>query len=72
MSLGEEAVLAASGREGEIVAGVGRVRSLGFLNSLQALPDPARHRFILLKVINDEGYGLGAHGGCGNCAAAAS
>jgi hypothetical protein len=34
-SLGEEAVLADSGREGEVVAGVGRVRSLAFLSILR-------------------------------------
>ena len=34
-SLGEEAVLADSGREGEIVARVGRVRNLGFLSILR-------------------------------------
>ena len=34
-SLGEEAVLADSGREGEIVAGVERVRSLAFLSILR-------------------------------------
>jgi hypothetical protein len=36
-SQGEEAVLADSGREGEISAGVGRVRSLAFLSILQVL-----------------------------------
>ena len=34
-SLGEEAVLADSGRAGEVGAGVGRVRSLAFLSILQ-------------------------------------
>jgi hypothetical protein len=34
-SQGEEAVLADSGREGEITAGVGRVRSLAFLSILE-------------------------------------
>jgi hypothetical protein len=34
-ALGKEAVLAASGRAGEVVAGVGRVRSLDFLSILQ-------------------------------------
>ena len=33
-SLGEEAVLADSGRAGEVTAGVGRVRSLAFLSIL--------------------------------------
>ena len=33
--MGEETVLADSGREGEIVAGVGRVRSLAFLSILR-------------------------------------
>jgi len=33
--MGEEAVLADSGRVGEIAAWVGRVRSLAFLNSLR-------------------------------------
>jgi hypothetical protein len=33
-SLGEEAVLADSGRAGEVAAGVGRVRSLDFLSIL--------------------------------------
>ena len=33
-SLGEEAVLADSGRAGEVAAGVGRVRSLAFLSIL--------------------------------------
>ena len=36
-SLGEEAVLADSGRVGEVAAGVGRVRMLAFLNSLRML-----------------------------------
>ena len=36
-SLGEEAVLADSGQAGEVIAGVGRVRSLAFLNSLLVL-----------------------------------
>jgi len=34
-SLGEEAVLADSGRAGEVVAGVGRVRRLAFLSILR-------------------------------------
>jgi len=34
-SLGEEAVLADSGRAGEVSAGVGRVRKLAFLSILQ-------------------------------------
>ena len=34
-SLGEESVLADSGRAGEIIAGVGRVRSLACLSTLQ-------------------------------------
>jgi hypothetical protein len=34
-SQGEEAVLADSGREGEIAAGVGRVRYMAFLSTLQ-------------------------------------
>jgi hypothetical protein len=33
--MGEEAVLADSGREGEITASVGRVRSLVFLSTLR-------------------------------------
>ena len=36
-SQGEESVLADSGREGEITAGVGRVRSLAFLSILHAV-----------------------------------
>jgi hypothetical protein len=36
-SLGEEAVLADSGREGEVSARVGRVRKLDFLNSLRRI-----------------------------------
>ncbi len=36
-SLGEEAVLAASGRAGEVTAGVGRVRSLAFLSILRII-----------------------------------
>ncbi len=36
-SMGEEAVSADSGREGEIVARVERVRSLGFLSILQGV-----------------------------------
>ena len=35
-SQGEEAVLADSGREGEVVAGVERVRSMAFLSILRA------------------------------------
>jgi len=35
-SLGEEVVLATSGRAGEVTAGVGRVRSLAFLSILRA------------------------------------
>ena len=35
--MGEEAVSADSGREGEIVARVERVRSLGFLSILQGV-----------------------------------
>ena len=35
--MGEEAVLADSGRLGEIAAGVGRVRSLGFLSILRGV-----------------------------------
>jgi hypothetical protein len=35
VSLGKEAVLADSGREGEIVARVGRVRRLAFLSILR-------------------------------------
>ena len=37
-SLGEETVLADSGREGEITGRVGRVRSLAFLSSLRECP----------------------------------
>jgi len=37
-SLGEEAVLADSGREGEVVARIGRVRSLAILSSLRECP----------------------------------
>jgi hypothetical protein len=37
----KESVLADSGLEGEIVAGVGRVRSPAFLNSLLALLNPS-------------------------------
>ena len=33
-SLGEEAVLAAAGRAGEVTSGAGRVRSLNFLSIL--------------------------------------
>ncbi len=36
-SLGEEAVLADSGRAGEVTAGVGRVRSLAFLSILRGV-----------------------------------
>ena len=36
-SLGEEAALADSGREGEVVARAGRVRSLAFLSILHAV-----------------------------------
>ena len=36
-ALGEEAVLADSERAGEVAAGVGRVRSLTFLNSLRVV-----------------------------------
>jgi hypothetical protein len=39
-SQGEEAVLADSGREGEVVAGVGRVRSMAFLSILRAALAP--------------------------------
>ncbi len=39
-SQGEEAVLADSGREGEVVAGVERVRSLVFLSILRAALAP--------------------------------
>jgi len=35
--MGKEAVLVDSGRVGEIAARVGRVKSLGFLNSLRML-----------------------------------
>ena len=36
-SMGEEAVLADSGREGEITAGVGRVRTVAFLSILHCV-----------------------------------
>jgi hypothetical protein len=36
-SLGEEAISADSGREGEVAARVGRVRSLAFLSILRAV-----------------------------------
>ena len=39
-SLGEEAVLADSGRVGEVTAEVGRVRSLAFLNGLRTVREP--------------------------------
>jgi len=39
-SQGEESVLADSGREGEITAGVGRVRSLAFLSILERWTAP--------------------------------
>ena len=43
-SLGEEAVLADSGRAGEVAARVGRVRSLAFLSILpRILPLPHTH-----------------------------
>ena len=44
-SLGEEAVLADSGREGEIVAGVGRVRSLTFLSLLRECSAVVPHEY---------------------------
>jgi hypothetical protein len=54
-SLGEEAALADSGREGEITARVGRVRSLVFLSILlkiQALSPsyPSQHRVAQNRV----------------------
>jgi hypothetical protein len=36
-SQGDESVLAGSGREGEITAGVGRVKSLAFLSILRGI-----------------------------------
>ena len=42
VALGEEAVLADSGRTGEVAAGVGRMRSLAFLNSLRLCRDRPR------------------------------
>ena len=42
-ALGKEAVLAASGRVGEVAAGIGRVRKEDFFN---ALPSRSRRRCL--------------------------
>jgi len=46
-SLGEEAVLADSGRVGEVAARDGRVRSLAFLSILLTYQQPREETFVL-------------------------
>ena len=54
--MGEEAVLADSGRVGEIAARVGRVRSLAFLSILRFTRKSCESAFVAEALMNNSGY----------------